>query len=63
MPIDEFHEQVAAVALRAAGHGFALGGGNALIAHGVIARPTQDATCSATRNAAWPQPPTRLRRR
>jgi hypothetical protein len=34
MPVDEFHRDVAAVALRAAGtHGFALGGGNALIAH------------------------------
>ena len=31
------HRQVAAIALRAAaGHGFALGGGNALIQHGVI---------------------------
>jgi len=28
---------------RAAGrHGFALGGGNALIAHGIISRPTED---------------------
>ncbi len=35
--------QVAAIALRAAArHGFALGGGNALIAYGVISRPTQD---------------------
>jgi len=43
MPIDELHQQVAAVALRAAaGYGFALGGGNALIVHGVIARPTED---------------------
>jgi hypothetical protein len=34
---------VAAIALRAAApHGFALGGGNALIAHGIIERPTQD---------------------
>jgi len=34
---------VAAIALRAAGqHGFALGGGNALIAHGIISRPTED---------------------
>ncbi len=42
-PIDELHQQVAAVALRAAaGHGFALGGGNALIVHGVIERPTED---------------------
>ncbi|HEV2373124.1 MAG TPA: nucleotidyl transferase AbiEii/AbiGii toxin family protein [Streptosporangiaceae bacterium] len=43
MPLDELHRQVAAVVLRAAaGHGFALGGGNALIAHGVIDRATQD---------------------
>jgi hypothetical protein len=43
VPFDEFHRDVAAVALRAAGkHGFALGGGNALIAHGIISRPTED---------------------
>jgi len=43
MPLGELHGQVAAIALRAAGrHGFALGGGNALIAHGVIDRITQD---------------------
>ena len=43
MPVGELHGQVAAIALRAAGrHGFALGGGNALIAHGVIDRITQD---------------------
>jgi hypothetical protein len=43
MPVSELHRRVAAVALRAAaGHGFALGGGNALLAHGVITRPTQD---------------------
>jgi hypothetical protein len=43
MPVSEFHGQVAAIALRAASpHGFALGGGNALIAHGVIDRFTQD---------------------
>src|SRR5215472_14465790 len=43
MPVSELHRQVAAVALRAAaGHGFALGGGNALLAHGVTSRPTQD---------------------
>jgi hypothetical protein len=43
MPISELHGQVAALALRAAAqHGFALGGGNALIAHGVVDRPTQD---------------------
>ncbi|MGH3197405.1 MAG: nucleotidyl transferase AbiEii/AbiGii toxin family protein [Streptosporangiaceae bacterium] len=43
MPVSELHGQVAAVALRAASrHGFALGGGNALIAHGIIERITQD---------------------
>jgi Nucleotidyl transferase AbiEii toxin, Type IV TA system len=43
MPLGEMHRQVAAIALRAAtGHGFALGGGNALIQHGVINRLTQD---------------------
>src|SRR5579875_2647674 len=43
MPVDEFHRDVAARALRAAArHGFALGGGNALIAHGVVDRPTED---------------------
>lgn len=60
MPIDELQEKVAAVALRvAAGHGFALGGGNALIAHGVIGRSTRTSTCSATTRAAWPPPRTR----
>jgi hypothetical protein len=43
MPLRELHRRVAAIALRAAArYGFALGGGNALIAHGVISRPTQD---------------------
>ncbi len=43
MPLRELHRQVAAIALRAAArYGFALGGGNALIAHGVINRLTQD---------------------
>ena len=43
MPVSEFHHEVALIALRAAGqHGFALGGGNALIAHGVTDRPTED---------------------
>jgi hypothetical protein len=43
MPVSDLHRQVAAVALAAAReHGFALGGGNALLAHGVISRPTQD---------------------
>src|SRR5258708_35084090 len=43
MPVSELHREVAAIALRAAApHRFALGGGNALIAHGIIERPTQD---------------------
>jgi hypothetical protein len=43
MPIDQLHRDVAAIALRAAArHGFALAGGNALIAHGIIDRPTED---------------------
>jgi hypothetical protein len=43
MPVSEFHRQVAAIALAAAGrHGFALAGGNALMAHGIIDRPTED---------------------
>ena len=43
MPISELHREVAAIALHAASrHGFALGGGNALMAHGVIDRYTQD---------------------
>jgi alkylhydroperoxidase family enzyme len=43
MPVTGLHREVVAVALRAAArYGFALGGGNALIAHGVIDRPTDD---------------------
>jgi hypothetical protein len=43
MPVSDLHREVVGVALRAAArYGFALGGGNALIAHGVIDRPTED---------------------
>jgi hypothetical protein len=43
MPVDDLQRQVAAIALRAAArYGFALGGGNALIAHGIVDRPTED---------------------
>jgi hypothetical protein len=43
MPFSELHRDVTAIALRAISrYGFALGGGNALIAHGLIDRPTQD---------------------
>jgi hypothetical protein len=40
---DEFKASVARAALQAASdHGFALAGGNALVAHGIISRPTED---------------------
>ncbi len=43
MPISELQREVATIALRVASrHGFALAGGNALIAHGLIDRPTED---------------------
>jgi Nucleotidyl transferase AbiEii toxin, Type IV TA system len=43
MPIDQLQREVATIALRAAArHGFALAGGNALIAHGLVDRPTED---------------------
>jgi Nucleotidyl transferase AbiEii toxin, Type IV TA system len=43
MPLDGLQRDVAAIALGAAArHGFALAGGNALIAHGIIDRPTDD---------------------
>ena len=43
MPVIELHRKVAAIALRAAArHGFALGGGNALMAYGVVDRFTAD---------------------
>jgi hypothetical protein len=43
MPISGLQRKVATIALRVASrHGFALAGGNALIAHGLIDRPTED---------------------
>ncbi len=43
MPISKLQREVAVIALRAAArHGFALAGGNALIAHGITDRPTDD---------------------
>jgi hypothetical protein len=43
MPFTDFQREVAAVALRAAAaHGFVLGGGNALILHGIVDRYTAD---------------------
>jgi hypothetical protein len=41
--LDGFQAEMAEVALRAVDrHGFALAGAGALVAHGVISRPTQD---------------------
>jgi hypothetical protein len=52
MPLNDLHRRVATIALRAANrYGFALGGGNALIAHGLITRPTQDVDPFA----GWPR--------
>ena len=43
MPVTSIQRQVAAIALKvAARHGFVLGGGNALILHGIIDRHTAD---------------------
>lgn len=43
MPVSKLQATVTEIALRAAaGHGFALGGGVSLIAHGITSRPTQD---------------------
>ena len=43
MGVDPFQAAVARVALTAAeDRGFALAGGNALVAHGLVHRPTQD---------------------
>jgi len=55
MPVSDLHRQVAAIALRAAArHGFALGGGNALMAHGVIDRFTADVDLFTDREADVP---------
>jgi hypothetical protein len=42
MTLDPIQADVARIALAAAGHDFALAGGNALIAHGLLSRPTAD---------------------
>ena len=42
-PTEDFHARIARIALSVADkHGFALGGGLALVAHGVLQRPTED---------------------
>lgn len=43
MPVSDLHRDIAAIALRAAAkHGFALAGGNALLAHEFVVRETED---------------------
>ena len=43
MPVSPLHREVATIALTAAArYGFVLGGGNALILHGIVERPTND---------------------
>lgn len=43
MPVSDLHRAIAAIALRAAAkHGFALAGGNALLAHDFVVRETED---------------------
>ena len=56
MPVSDLHRQLAAIALGAAGrYGFALAGGNALIAHGVVNRFTADVDLFTDEEAArWP---------
>ena len=53
MPISDLQRTVTEIALRvAAGHGFALGGGVSLIAHGITSRPTQDIDLFTDREGA-----------
>ena len=54
MPVSGLRRQLAALALAAAGStGSRSGGGNALLAHGVISRPARDApACSPARSMA-----------
>jgi hypothetical protein len=43
VPVSDLHRDIAAIALRAAAkHGFALAGGNALLAHEFVVRETED---------------------
>jgi hypothetical protein len=53
VPVTEFHRQVAAIVLQvAAEHGFAVGGGTALIAHGIVDRYTADLDLVSPRERA-----------
>ncbi|MBB5867600.1 putative nucleotidyltransferase component of viral defense system [Allocatelliglobosispora scoriae] len=50
---DPLQTEVAQIALQAAaGHGFALAGGQALMAHGIVQRPTQDVDLFTDRDGA-----------
>ncbi|HET6211814.1 MAG TPA: nucleotidyl transferase AbiEii/AbiGii toxin family protein, partial [Micromonosporaceae bacterium] len=50
------HNRIAAVALAASGrYGFALGGGCALVAHGLVDRPTEDVDLFTDVAAALPR--------
>jgi hypothetical protein len=53
MPVTDLHHQATAIALRAAsGHGFALAGGNALLAHDMISRAPRTSTYSPITSTA-----------
>jgi hypothetical protein len=55
VPIDQLQREVATIALRVAGrHGFALAGGNALIAHGIVDRSTDDVDLFSDQEAGVP---------
>jgi hypothetical protein len=52
MPVSELHGRVASIALGAAAeHGFALAGGNALLAYGITTRRTEDVDLFTNRQA------------
>jgi hypothetical protein len=55
MPLDDLQRQVAGVVLQAARrYGFALAGGCALIAHGIVDRRTEDADLFTNRAGKEP---------
>ena len=58
MPVSALHRQLATIALGAAArYGFALAGGNALIAHGVVSRFTADVDLFTDEEASVAGPP------
>ncbi|GAA3383589.1 nucleotidyl transferase AbiEii/AbiGii toxin family protein [Cryptosporangium minutisporangium] len=61
-PPDLFQHDVARIALQAAAaHGFVLGGGQALLAHGLVDRPTEDIDLFTTAERAVPAAATAVR--